>query len=152
MRILLDSNLLLRSVEPMHVHHQDSTNAVDLLRKSGHDLTIVPQVLYEFWSVATRPIENNGLGMSTSDAQAELTAMKRLFRLLLDERGVYAEWERLVASYDVKGKKSHDARLVAAMLRHGITHILTFNASDFSRYTSVSAATPTNVASGAVRI
>ncbi len=29
----------------------------------------------------------------------------------------------------------HDARLTAAMLVHGLTHILTFNISDFARYT-----------------
>jgi len=149
MRILLDSNILLRSVEPRHVQHQGSTEAVDKLRRLGHDLTIVPQVLYEFWSVATRPIENNGLGMTTKDAQDEVRAMKRLFRLMLDERGVYAEWEQLVGSFDVKGKKAHDARLVAAMLRHGIAYVLTFNTSDFSRYTAVSAVLPTDVVSGA---
>ncbi len=152
MQILLDSNVLLRSVEPKHVHNRDSTHAIDRLRRHGHDLTIVPQVLYEFWSVATRPIENNGLGMSTSDAYDELTAMKRLFRLMLDERGVFAEWERLVGQFDVKGKKSHDARLIAAMLRHGISRILTFNASDFSRFTAVSAILPADVVSGTASI
>lgn len=55
MRILLDSNVLLRSVEPKHAQHQASIDAIDALRKLGHDLAIVPQVLYEFWSVATRP-------------------------------------------------------------------------------------------------
>ncbi|MEO8495996.1 MAG: hypothetical protein ABI614_13060 [Planctomycetota bacterium] len=78
--------------------------------------------------------------------------MSTIRGLLLDERGVYAEWEQLVGSFDVKGKKSHDARLVAAMLRHGISHILTFNTSDFSRYTSVRANLPTDVAGGAVSI
>lgn len=37
----------------------------------------------------------------------------------------------------MKGKNAHDARLVAAMVRHGLTHILTFNAQDFSRYRGI---------------
>lgn len=105
MQVLLDSNVVLRSVEPNHAQHKTSTEAVDSLRRLGHDLAIVPQVLYEFWSVATRPTENNGLGMSTAEAQSELTAMKRLFRLLRDERGVYSEWEQLVSGFRCQGEK-----------------------------------------------
>jgi predicted nucleic acid-binding protein len=113
-----------------------------VLRQRGHDLVIVPQVLYEFWSVATRPIEQNGLGMNSSEAQAELTAIQRLVRLLRDERGIYAIWEQLVSSFGVKGKQAHDARLAAAMQRHAITHIPTFNTADFARYVFVTALTP----------
>lgn len=54
MRILLDTNILLRSVEPRHAHHQVSVEAIDLLRQRGHEMVVVPQVLYEFWSVSTR--------------------------------------------------------------------------------------------------
>jgi hypothetical protein len=39
-----------------------------------------------------------------------------------------------VAGYQVSGKNAHDARLVAAMLVHGIESILTFNTQDFFRY------------------
>ena len=145
MRVLLDTNIRLRSVEPLHAQHQVSTNAVSILRKNGHDLVLVPQVLYEFWSVATRPAENNGLGMSTSEARHDIAAVKRLLRLLLDERAVYAEWEKLMTTLEVKGKKTHDARLVAAMRRHNITHILSFNAQDFDRYPSISPLVPDQV-------
>jgi predicted nucleic acid-binding protein len=34
----------------------------------------------------------------------------------------------------VLGTQLYDARLVAAMLAHGIDRILTFNVADFSRY------------------
>jgi predicted nucleic acid-binding protein len=149
MRILLDTNILLRSVEPGHAQHQATVDAVDGLRRSGHELVIVPQVLYEFWSVATRPIDQNGLGMSPGEAQAELVVIQRLFRLLRDERAVYAIWERLVSSLGVVGKQAHDARLAAAMQRHALSHLLTFNTTDFARYAFVTAISPLDVASGA---
>ncbi len=118
MRILIDPNVLLRSVEVGHVHYQSSVEAIDILRRQGHELTIAPQNLYEFWSVATRPLENNGLGMIPAESQAEITSIQKLFRLLRDERGVFSIWERLVSSFGVKGKQAHDARLAAAMQRH----------------------------------
>jgi predicted nucleic acid-binding protein len=59
-----------------------------------------------------------------------------VFRLP-DSDAVYAEWRRLVAAHGVCGKTTHDARLVAAMVVHGVKHILTFNVDDFARYTSI---------------
>ena len=152
MRILLDTNILLRTVEPLHVQHGVSVDAVDLLRQRGHELAVVPQVLYEFWSVATRPVEQNGLGMGPQDAYSELIAIQRGFRLLRDERAIYSIWEQLVSSFDVKGKRAHDARLAAAMQRHRVTHLLTFNTSDFARYAFVTVLTPDDVLRGAISI
>jgi predicted nucleic acid-binding protein len=152
MRILLDTNVLLRSAEPRHVHHQASVDAIETLRQYGHELVIAPQVLYEFWSVATRPIEHNGLGMTPAEAHAELTALQRLFRLLRDERAIYQVWEQLVSTLGVKGKQAHDARLAAAMQRHAVDHLLTFNAPDFSRYSFVIAVTRVDIVSGTTAI
>ena len=36
----------------------------------------------------------------------------------------------------------HDARLVAAMLVHKLTHILTFNSDDFRRYSEIIVVNP----------
>lgn len=38
---------------------------------------------------------------------------------------------------DVRGRQVYDARLVAVMLAHGITHILTFNGNHFRRFTGI---------------
>ena len=70
------------------------------------------------------------------------------FPLRLDERGIFGRWQSLVTKYDAKGKNAHDARLVAAMLRHGLTQVLTFNGSDFSRYTEIEAISPTQYFAG----
>jgi predicted nucleic acid-binding protein len=50
------------------------------------------------------------------------------------------------------GKPAHDARLIAAMQRHGITVILTFNANDFSRYQSIRPISPRDVVAGQVAL
>ena len=44
--------------------------------------------------------------------------------------------------HGVSGKKAHDARLVATMTVNGITHILTFNADDFTRYAGITVLHP----------
>ena len=131
---LLDANLLLRLVEPTHHHHTTATEAVRLLRAQNIELRTAPQSFYEFWTVATRPgSANSGLGFSPSDATRAVNRFEALFPLL-PEVPLYAEWKRLVSTHGVSGKEAHDARLVAAMLTGGLSHIVTFNGKDFARY------------------
>lgn len=146
MAYLVDTNILLRSVDLNHPMNHDATNAINELRRRGEQLHIVPQNLIEFWGVYTRPAQRNGLGRTSEEAEAEINRLKGLFLLLLDTSAIYQEWERLVVTYSVRGVNVHDARLVAAMLVHGLTHILTFNVQDFNRYSAeISVVEPTSV-------
>lgn len=54
--------------------------------------------------------------------------------MLPDTAAVYPHWRQLVMNLTVSGVQVHDARLVAFMLVHGVTHILTLNPGDFARY------------------
>jgi predicted nucleic acid-binding protein len=138
MQVLVDTNVVLRVAEPEHAHHLQAVAATEALRQSGHILCIVPQVHYEFWVAVTRPVARNGLGMTAIEAEEELRKLgPPLFRFMRDERAIYGPWHGLVCDYAVQGKQSHDARLVAAMLRHNLTHLLTFNVRDFQRYREI---------------
>ena len=130
----MDTNILGRLAEPGHLQHRPALDATTALKQRGDTLCIVPQVLYEFWVTATRPTTANGLGLSAAEAAAELAKLKGLFTFLPDSAAIYPEWERLVAIHQVTGKSAHDARLVAAMAVHGLTHLLTFNTADFARF------------------
>jgi predicted nucleic acid-binding protein len=140
--VALDTNILTRAAQPVHSSHKDALDALEVLRKQGEDLCIYPQNLYEFWVVATRPLSANGLAMAIAEAEEELKSVKKLFRFLNDTPAVYEEWERLVLRHAVSGKTAHDARIVAAMVVHGITQLLTFNASDFKRFSDIVVLTP----------
>ncbi len=145
MSYLVDTNILTRLAEPGHPKHQQALDAVKHLVGVGHTLHIVPQNLYEFWVVCTRPTSVNGLGKTAAEAATELANLKGLFRLLDETPVLYGVWERLVAGTPVIGKNAHDARLVAAMMVHGLTHLLTFNTKDFPRYSGITAVEPANV-------
>jgi predicted nucleic acid-binding protein len=142
---LADTNLLLRGAEGGHAMQAPALEALAGLVRSGETVYIAPQNLYEFWVVATRPVERNGLGMTAAEAEAELSRLEAHFPLLNDTPAVYQEWRRLVAAYGVVGVRAHDARLVASMLAHGITHLLTFNVPDFTRYSEITVVHPRDV-------
>ena len=133
MAVLLDTNILLRLLQPHHPHNPLAERALAVLRSRNETIYIALQNMVEFWTVVTRPLGENGLGWSVERAAQELDTLKRLF-ILLPEVPLEDEWERLVSAYRVSGKNTHDAHLVAAMRVHGIGSILTFNAPDFARY------------------
>jgi len=145
MNYVLDSNVLLRMAQDTHLMHAAATQATTTLIRQGETVHIIPQNLYEFWSVATREIKYNGLGLSVSDAQTELARLKSFFSYLPDTPAVCSQWERLIVQYAVIGRDSHDTRIVAAMNVHGVTHLLTFNKDDFRRYTNIVAVSPGEV-------
>lgn len=145
MNYLVDTNILSRLAEPGHAMHQAALDAVKHLIQQGHTLHIVPQNLYEFWVVCTRPLSVNGLGKTATEAAAELASIKSLFLLADETPAVFPTWEQLVTATPIIGKNGHDARLVAAMIVHGLSHLLTFNAKDFRSYPGLIAQTPADV-------
>jgi predicted nucleic acid-binding protein len=146
MRVLIDTNILTRSSQP-HVLPA-STQAVDALaklRSQGNRLCLVPQVLYEFWVVATRSIAQNGLELVTADVAREVERLTKHFEIYHDTPAVFDHWMTVVAQHDIKGKRAHDVRLVAAAMAHGLDGILTFNDTDFSRFSQIKLLTPQGV-------
>jgi predicted nucleic acid-binding protein len=51
-----------------------------------------------------------------------------------------------VREYNISGKPSHDARIAAAMMVHGIRRVLTFDRSGFSRFPDIQAVHPAEIA------
>jgi hypothetical protein len=70
------------------------------------------------------PSGQNGLGMTCEQASQWLIFFQRRFTLLPDRAALLGSWHALVKSLGVKGFKSHDARLAAAVQTCGIQRLL----------------------------
>ena len=103
-RYSLDTNVLLRAAAPNSAHHTVAVEAISRLLAGGDELFLAPQVLVEFWSVTTRPVDVNGYGWPARDAEAKVTELLRQFPLLPETPAVFSEWLRLVSQYGVIGK------------------------------------------------
>ncbi|HTL89130.1 MAG TPA: type II toxin-antitoxin system VapC family toxin [Leptolyngbya sp.] len=131
-RYLLDTNVVLRFSNPLDAQHTLTTDAVSRLAEQGNECVLTAQVLIEFWVVATRPLDVNGLGWSMERVQSNVAELLNGFSLLEDRSEVFPNWLELVSANNIKGKRSHDIRLVAVMLSHNVDHLLTFNPDDFA--------------------
>ncbi|MBI4670946.1 MAG: type II toxin-antitoxin system VapC family toxin [Chloroflexi bacterium] len=134
MRYLADTNILARFVDKRHPHSSVARAALKTLAYEEYTLYVTSQNVIELWNVITRPADKNGLGRTPTEAYRILRLVERFFVVLPDTPQIYQEWRRLVIEYQVSGVQVHDARLVAAMRVHGVSHILTFNGKDFARY------------------
>ena len=103
------------------------------------------QVAIEYWSVATRPVAANGLGLPATEAEQRLRDLDQFLIWLPEPADVGLRWRKLVNQYGVLGRQVHDARLVALMEAHGLTHLLTLNTADFTRYTGITILHPNDV-------
>jgi len=84
---------------------------------------LTAQVLVELWVVATRPIAVNGLGWTGEQTRSTIDQLLNRFPLLEESSQIFPNWLDLVTTRKVKGKRTHDARIVAVMLTHEITHL-----------------------------
>ena len=72
MAVLLDTNILLRILQPHSGHAPIAERALGALRARNEELQIVSQNLVEFWAVATRPVRENGLGFLAEQAMEQV--------------------------------------------------------------------------------
>ena len=143
---LADTNILLRVSQRQDPNYDLIRTVLRSLRAAGAVLCFTSQNLAEFWNVCTRPAGQNGYGLSIVETDRRAQLVEAGFALLPDTEQVHAEWRRLVVFHSVIGVQVHDARLVAAMHVHGVTHLLTLNEQDFLRYLGITVIHPLQLA------
>ena len=145
MNILVDTNILVRMSDTNSPLHLLCNEAVSRLDQRSDALFLCIQVAAEYWSVATRPTNVNGLGLEPTKAEDELKDFEKAIAWLPEPSDIGPRWRRLVNKHRVRGRQVHDARLVAFMEAHGLTNLLTLNAADFARFPGVTCLSPATV-------
>lgn len=133
-RAVLDTNVLLAATDAARADHEFALAALNEWAASGTVVYTSGQILREYLVVATRPIGLNGLGMSPSDALANVRSLRTRLKLLPEDARVSDRLLPLLDDVDCSGKQIHDANVAATMLVHGIDTIVTRNVSDFRRF------------------
>jgi predicted nucleic acid-binding protein len=149
MLVLADSGILLRLVNRSDALHQEVRTAVRAMKQRGDMLVTSPQNLAEFWNVCTRPATaRGGFGYSLADTEKGLRLIERIVGLLPETPDAYPIWKKLIVQQVVKGVQVHDARVVALLKAHSLTHLLTLNPADFLRYPGITVLTPAGIVAG----
>lgn len=78
--------------------------------------------------------------------QAILENLQQL-TLLKEPPDLFSFWFQLVNDHNIKGKCTHDMRILAVMKAYAISRILTFNPSDFIPIDGITIVHPQDVVS-----
>lgn len=145
MAYLVDTNVIARWALPNDPLHPICRAAMEALKAAGEVVYVTGQNLVEFQALATRPALANGLGMSPADASTTAKLIESYFRLADENRDIYPLWRGIVDSYGVVGRQVYDARLVAVMQAHGLSHLLTLNSAHFKQFAGITVVDPNDV-------
>ena len=83
----------------------------------------------------TRP-QTFSLPLSAQAVATDIQTFTTQFHVADESAAVTAQLVQLIQLVAVGGKQIHDANIVATMLVHGVSQLLTHNVDDFARYSS----------------
>ncbi len=136
-KILVDTNVLLEATDEGRQLHLQALAVFQKAPELGVDLFLCTQVVREYLVVATRPLENNGLGMSTAGALENIRRFRSRAALLGESPRageLFLEW---TGKYGYHGKRLHDLQILATATAEGMNLLLTANARDFPQTTPI---------------
>ncbi len=146
MPYLVDTNVFLRIVPKADPDRQTALSALRKLIENNEELYYTTQVLAEFWTVCTRPTTaRGGHGLEPIKTGRKIRMIEQYCKLLPETAAAHQEWRRLIVAHSVKGVQAHDTRLVAVMNAYGITHLLTFEKGNFTRFSGITIVSPGEV-------
>lgn len=105
-KYLLDTNILLRVADKSSQEHHLVVKSVTKILENENQCVITAQVLVEFWVVATRPLNVNGLGWTPEQTSEKINLFINQFILLAETPEIFSHWFNLVIKYNIKGKRT----------------------------------------------
>ena len=146
--LFIDTNVLLTATDESRPNHEAARRLIAQSGRYGLHLAVSGQILREYLVVATRPVDANGLGLDSHDAIGNLGAFLRYIRLYEETEATADRLRQLGLTHDLRGKRYHDANIVATMLVHGIHALVTENSRDFAPFVNVETVAMMDVTSG----
>ena len=119
-KVLVDTNVLLEATDEGRRFHAQAQSLFRNASDEGVDLV-----------VATRPIENNGLGMATELALENVKRFQKRASLVaetLQAGELFVEW---AGKYRIRGKRLHDLQILATASVAGMHALISANEKDY---------------------
>ncbi len=127
--VLLDTSVLISAVDAARPHHIQSQRIMVTL-----PCVLTAQNVREFLVVATRPPMANGLGLTIDQALEDIVAIRRVVRLLPEDKPILPILLELIVLHRLQGRRIHDAAIAAAAIAHKVGRICTLDRQGFAGF------------------
>lgn len=136
--VFIDTNILVYATQAGRggtatPQHRAAEAALKRRQRANVELWVSRQVLREYLSAVTRA-QGASPALPMAAAVSDVRLFTQLFTIAEDGSDVSARLLDLLGRYPTGGRQVHDANIVATMLAHGVTRLLTANGADFARF------------------
>ncbi|MDZ7578938.1 MAG: PIN domain-containing protein [Candidatus Nanopelagicales bacterium] len=132
--VFLDTNILVAATDSTRTCHSSALAVFNSWPSAGAILVSSSQVLREYASVATRPIDANGLGLSPELCAANISAFLKRVSLLPDDERAVSKWLDMMVASGARGRAVHDAAIVASAVARDVRLLLTVDVDMLARF------------------
>ena len=135
-KLFVDTNILVYLANSSSPFHKDVLKSFQQLSNS-HQLFISGQVLREYAVIMTHPkiVEHP---LTPDEVVEDIRKWKRILSVVDETELVNETLLMLLKKYQLKGKRIHDANIVATMLTYSISSLFTMDKSDFKKFDEIS--------------
>jgi predicted nucleic acid-binding protein len=134
--LFIDTNVWVAKIIEDHTFHGRAETELIRRGENGDVFCVSSQIIRELISVCTLG-RNLSRPLKWEEIQQQLDAMLAQTVFLSESELSTRKLIELGSRYTVIGKQIHDANIVATMLAHGVTRLVTFNPDDFKRFTEI---------------
>ena len=131
--MFVDTNVLVYARVLEAPNHEAARARLERAIAGPDPVHISRQVMREYLAVMTRP-QTWAAAMTREQVLGDVERLEASFHVLEDGPAVTDSLVALCRDVAVGGRQVHDANIVATMLTHGESRLLTFNTADFRRY------------------
>ena len=134
-KLFVDTNILVYLANESSEFHQKVLEQFQQVSRD-YDLFISRQVLREYAVIMTRPgmMEHP---LTPDEVVEDIQKWETIFTITDETQSVTEKLMSLLKKYQLKGKRIHDANIIATMLDSSISVIFTNNESDFKKFEEI---------------
>ena len=131
--VFVDTNVLVYAHVAEAPWHQEAQEAIADREAAGAPLWISRQVLREYLVSLTRP-QQFPIPPELATVVAQVQQFQQRFHVANEGPEVTTRLLALLLEVPTRGRRIHDANIVATMLVYGVRRLLTNNTDDFVRF------------------
>jgi predicted nucleic acid-binding protein len=131
--VFVDTNVLVYAHVVEAPWHQQAQEAIADHEAAGATLWVSRQVLREYLVSLTRP-QQFPIPPALATVVDQVQQFQRRFRVANEGPEVTTRLLALLTEVPTRGRRIHDANIVATMLVYGVRRVLTHNTDDFVRF------------------
>ena len=133
--VFVDTNILVYANTVSAPEHLTAQNQLQALIAGGVELWTSRQVLREYMATLTR-VQTFTRPVPPAAIEIDIHRFEDQYEVAEDGPNVTVYLLKLLNTVAIGGKQIHDANIVATMLAHNLTRLITDNAADFHRFRS----------------